>query len=214
MTDIGRAFARDPGNHFQVAGIDGRRKDMETNVPTRCFWVNLKNPVYIQYHDKEWSVPCHDDRALYELLLLECFQAGLSWECVLNKRENFRRAYDGFDIDKVTAYGEEKMAELLADPGIIRNRRKVRASVRNSVVFKAIQTEFGSFDTYIWGFTDGKTIREDCALRASSPLSDAISKDLKKRGMTFVGSTIIYSYLQAIGVLAAHTADCFCYRED
>ena len=181
-------------------------------LPKRCPWVNLKNPVYVRYHDEEWSVPCHDDHALYELLILESFQAGLSWECVLNKRENFRRAYGGFDVDKVAAYGEEEIAALLADPGLIRNRLKVRASVRNSVVFKAIRAEFGSFDRYLWGFTDGKPRREDCALRTSSPLSDAISKDLKKRGMTFVGTTIIYSYLQAVGVLAAHTADCFCCR--
>jgi len=171
--------------------------------------VNLDNPRYVRYHDEEWSVPCHDDRALYELLILECFQAGLSWECVLNKREQFRRAYDGFDLDKVCAYDEEKLAALLADPGIIRNRLKVRASVRNSRVFREISREFGSFDAYIWGFTGGQTIREDCTLRTSSPLSDAVSRDLKKRGMTFVGTTIVYSYLQAIGVLAAHTADCF-----
>ena len=187
---------------------------MEASMLKRCFWVNMKNPVYIKYHDEEWSVPCHDDHALYELLILECFQAGLSWECVLNKRENFRRAYDGFDVDQVIAYGEDKIAELLADPGIIRNRRKIDASIRNSVVFKEIQAEFGSFDRYIWGFvTDGRPVREDCALRTFSPLSDAVSKDLKRRGMTFVGTTIIYSYLQAIGVLAAHTEDCFRCRE-
>jgi len=181
----------------------------------RCFWVNLKNPVYIRYHDEEWSRPCHDDRALYELLILECFQAGLSWECVLNKREAFRRAYDGFDIGKVCAYGEEKIAELLTDPGIIRNRLKVRASIRNSQVFRTIQQEFGSFDRYLWGFTEGRSIREDCALRTSSPLSDAVSKDLKRRGMTFVGTTIVYSYLQAVGVLAAHAEGCFlCGRPD
>lgn len=178
----------------------------------RCPWVNLKNPIYIRYHDEEWSVPCHDDHALYELLILESFQAGLSWECVLNKRESFRRAYDGFDVDKVAAYGEEKIAALLADPGLIRNRLKVCASVRNSGVFQTIRAEFGSFDRYLWSFTDGKVIREDCTLRTSSPLSDAVSKDLKKRGMTFVGTTIIYSYLQAVGVLSAHTADCFCCR--
>ena len=177
----------------------------------RCPWVNLRNPLYVKYHDEEWSVPCHDDRALYELLILECFQAGLSWECVLNKRENFRRAYDGFDAARVAAYGEEKIRELLSDPGLIRNRRKVLASIRNSAVFLDIQAEFGSFDRYIWGFTgDGVPVREECTLRTSSPLSDAVSKDLKQRGMTFVGTTIIYSYLQAIGVLAAHTENCFC----
>lgn len=183
---------------------------MQTDAPVRCSWVNINNPVYVRYHDEEWSVPCHDDHALYELLILECFQAGLSWECVLNKRENFRRAYDGFDAAKVAAYGEEKIAALLADPGIIRNRRKVAASVRNSAAFVAIRAEFGSFERYIWGFTDGKTIREPFTLRTFSPLSDAVSKDLKQRGMTFVGTTIVYSYLQAIGVLSAHAEDCFC----
>ena len=179
----------------------------------RCPWVSLKNPIYVKYHDEEWSVPCHDDHALYELLILECFQAGLSWECVLNKRENFRRAYDGFDAGKVAAYGEEKISALLSDPGLIRNRRKVLASIRNSAVFLDIQAEYGSFDRYIWGFTDGGVpVREDCTLRTSSPLSDAVSKDLKRRGMSFVGTTIIYSYLQAIGVLAAHTEDCFCCK--
>lgn len=187
--------------------------DMETGALKRCPWVNLKNPIYIKYHDEEWSVPCHDDHALYELLLLECFQAGLSWECVLNKREGFRRAYDGFDVDRAAAYDEAKLARLLDDPGIIRNRLKLRASVRNSIVFRSIQAEFGSFDKYIWGFTEGRPVREDCTLRTSSPLSDTVSRDLKKRGMTFVGTTIIYSYLQAIGVLAAHTADCFRCKE-
>ncbi len=177
----------------------------------RCFWVNMKNPVYIKYHDEEWSRPCHEEQQLYELLLLECFQAGLSWECVLNKRENFRKAYDGFDIDQVIQYDDKKIEALLADSGIIRNRLKVKASVKNSMVFKQIQAEYGSFDHYIWGFTDGNSIEENCGLRTSSPLSDTISKDLKKRGMTFVGTTIIYSYLQAIGVLHAHTKECFCY---
>ncbi|MBQ9329452.1 MAG: DNA-3-methyladenine glycosylase I [Oscillibacter sp.] len=187
---------------------------MSTPELVRCSWVNLKNPRYVQYHDQEWSVPCHDDHALYELLILECFQAGLSWECVLNKREAFRRAYEGFDAARVAAYGEEKAAALLADPGIIRNRLKVRASIRNSQVFLDIQAEFGSFDRYIWSFTDGRVIREDWTLRTASPLSDAVSADLKKRGMTFVGSTIIYSYLQAIGVLAAHSPECFCCRRE
>ena len=178
----------------------------------RCFWVNMKNPVYVQYHDEEWGCPCHDDQQLYELLLLECFQAGLSWECVLNKRESFRNAFDGFNINKVIAYDSRKMEELLADPGIIRNKLKVKASVKNSIVFKQIQDEYGSFDRYIWDFTNGKIIDEDCTRRTSSPLSDLISKDLKKRGMTFVGTVVIYSYLQAIGILNAHTKDCFCFH--
>lgn len=183
-----------------------------TEISNRCAWVNMKNPLYIKYHDTEWGVPCHDDHALYELLILECFQAGLSWECVLNKRQGFRDAFDGFDIDKVISYDEKKQEELLADPSIIRNRLKVKASIVNSVVFKQIQQEFGSFDAYIWGFTDGKVIKEEYSLRTTSPLSDKISKDLKKRGMKFVGSTIIYSYLQAVGVIDGHGKECDCCR--
>ncbi|WP_298035192.1 DNA-3-methyladenine glycosylase I [uncultured Dysosmobacter sp.] len=179
----------------------------------RCQWVNLKNPIYIQYHDTEWGVPEHDDQKLYELLLLESFQAGLSWECVLNKRENFRAAYDDFDIEKVCNYDEAKCAELLNDPGIIRNRLKVKASVTNSRIFREIQRKFGSFDAYIWGFTDGKVVFEDYSIRTTSPLSDQISKDLKKRGMTFVGSTVIYSYLQAIGIINGHGKECDHYME-
>lgn len=178
----------------------------------RCVWAGTKNPAYIRYHDEEWGQPLHDDRALFELLILESFQAGLSWECVLNKRENFRRAYDGFDVEKVAAYDEEKIAALLADPGIIRNRLKVRASVRNSQIFIAIQKEYGSFDRYIWSFTGGETVVEDYRIRTTSPLSDVVSKDLKKRGMTFVGSTVIYSYLQAMGVIDGHGCECALCR--
>lgn len=177
----------------------------------RCSWVNLKNPLYIQYHDKEWGRPLHDDQRLYELLILESFQAGLSWECVLNKREAFRTAFDGFDIDKIIAYDEKKQQELMQNAGIIRNRLKIKAAIKNSLVFKEIQQEFGSFDRYIWSFTDGKLLREPFTERTTSPLSDTISKDLKKRGMTFVGSTIIYSYLQAIGILNGHAEDC-CWQ--
>ena len=176
----------------------------------RCGWVNMSNPKYIQYHDEEWGKPLHDDKHLYELLILESFQAGLSWECVLNKRENFRAAFDGFDVDKVMRYGEDKQQELMKDKGIIRNRLKIKAAVQNSRVFKSIQTEFGSFDNYIWSFTDNKVVTEEYTVRTTSPLSDAVSKDLKRRGMTFVGSTIIYSYLQAIGVINGHERDCWC----
>ncbi|MBQ8510755.1 MAG: DNA-3-methyladenine glycosylase I [Clostridia bacterium] len=177
---------------------------------TRCSWVNLNNETYVKYHDEEWGRPLHDDRKLYELLILECFQAGLSWECVLNKREHFRAAFDHFDIDKVASYGEEKQQELMNNPGIIRNRRKIRAAVSNSAVFKAIQQEYGSFDRYIWSFTDNRVVAEEFTERTTSPLSDAISNDLKKRGMTFVGSTIIYSFLQAMGVINGHARDCMC----
>ncbi len=166
-------------------------------IINRCRWVNMKNPLYIQYHDTEWGIPQHADQMLFELLILEGFQAGLSWECVLNKRVRFRQVYDNFDVEKVSRYDEKKMQELLADPGIIRNRLKVQASVRNARVFLQIQAEFGSFDAY--------------DLRTTSPLSDQISKDLKKRGMKFAGSTVIYSYLQAVGVINAHGVECDCH---
>ena len=165
----------------------------------------------MKYHDEEWGHPLRDDKALYELLILESFQAGLSWECVLNKREAFRAAFDGFDIEKVAAYGEEKEATLMQNAGIIRNRLKIRAAIKNSRIFKKIQEEFGSFSDYIWSFTKGETVVEEFTLRTASPLSDTISRDLKKRGMTFVGSTIIYSYLQAIGVIDGHEKDCFLH---
>ena len=183
------------------------------NIVNRCSWVNYKNPLYIQYHDTEWGIPQHADKRLFEMLMLECFQAGLSWECVLNKREGFRRAFDGFDAQKISRYDEEKCLQLLSDPSIIRNRLKIKACVANSRVFIQIQKEFGSFDRYIWGFTDEKVIFERCDIRTSSPLSDQISRDLKKRGMKFVGSTIIYAYLQAIGILNAHESACDCYEE-
>lgn len=144
---------------------------------------------------------------------MECFQAGLSWECVLNKRENFRAAFDGFDIDKVIAYDDTKKQALMNDSGIIRNRLKIKAAVNNSIVFKSIQKEFGSFASYIWSFTDHKVVTEEFTVRTTSPLSDAISKDLKKRGMTFVGSTIIYSFLQAMGVINGHSKECMCYHK-
>ena len=183
---------------------------MENN--RRCSWVNLKNQTYINYHDNEWGVPLYDDKKLYELLILESCQAGLSWECVLNKRDSFRRAFDGFDIDKVIAYGDSKKRELMNNPEIIRNRRKIDAAIKNSAVFKEIQAEFGSFSNYIRHFADEKIIYEEFTERTSSPLSDAISKDLKRRGMSFVGSTIIYSFLQSMGVINAHSKDCMCYK--
>ena len=163
--------------------MDNQKK----KVINRCSWVNLDNPLYVDYHDNEWGIPEHNDTKLFEMLILECFQAGLTWECVLNKRENFRKAFDNFDM------------------------QKIKATVTNSRIFMQIQKEFGSFDAYIWGFTNGKVINESCDIRSTSPLSDEISKDLKKRGMKFVGSTIIYAYLQAIGILNAHTPDCDCY---
>lgn len=179
---------------------------------TRCKWCNLKNPLYIQYHDNEWCQPNFDEHYLYEMLILESFQAGLSWECVLNKREAFRKAYDDFDIEKVCAYDEAKAEELLANPGIIRNKLKVKASIKNSKIFRDIVAEYGTFYEYLKTFTKGETIYESD--KTTNELSDAISKDLKKRGMTFVGSTIIYSYLQAIGVIYSHGKECFMYHQE
>ena len=189
--------------------VDFKRK---TFMCKRCSWANPKNSIYVNYHDEEWGVPLHSDQALFELLILEGFQAGLSWECVLNKREAFKEAFDGFDVDTVSKYDAERCAELLQNQGIIRNRLKISAAVKNAIVFTEIQKEFGAFDTYIWGFTKGATIYEEYTLRTTSPLSDEISKDLKKRGMSFVGSTIIYSYLQAIGIIYAHGKECFLYK--
>lgn len=174
----------------------------------RCHWANPKNDKYILYHDKEWGVPVHDDQKLFEMLILESFQAGLSWECILNKREAFHQAFDGFDLEKVCAYTEEKMEELRQNPGIIRNRLKIRAAVNNARIFREIQKEYGSFSAYLWHWTEDKVIYERDADR--SPLSDAISKDLQKRGMKFVGTVIIYSYLQAVGVIFSHEKGCFC----
>lgn len=173
----------------------------------RCCWANPKNPLYIQYHDEEWGVPVHDDHKLFEMLILESFQAGLSWECVLNKREAFRRAYENFDLERVCAFGEEKMAKLQQDPGIIRNRLKIRTSVNNALIFREIQREWGSFEAYLWHWTDGRIVYETGKDR--SELSDRISKDLKKRGMKFVGTVIIYAYLQAVGVINSHEEGCF-----
>lgn len=175
----------------------------------RCGWCNPRNPLYVDYHDHEWGVPRHDDGALFELLVLESFQAGLSWETILNKRQAFRTAFDGFDPETVAAYGPEKTAALLENRSIVRNRRKIAAAVQNAAVFLAIQREWGSFSRYIWHFTGGRGVYETGAV--SSPLSDQVSADLKKRGMTFVGTTIVYSYLQAIGVINSHEPGCFLH---
>ena len=177
----------------------------------RCRWCNTKNELYIEYHDNEWCVENFSDQYLYEMLILESFQAGLSWECVLNKRESMRRSYDGFDIERVSSYGEDKINELVNDVGVIRNKRKIIASIKNSRIFKEICEEYGSFYNYLKGFTKGETLYETDKTR--NTLSDEISKDLQKRGMTFVGSVIIYSYLQAIGVIYSHDRDCYLYKE-
>ncbi len=181
-----------------------------TDDRVRCRWCNTKNPLYVQYHDTEWGVAVHNDRKLFELLLLESFQAGLSWECVLNKREAFRQAFDDFDYTKIACYDETKLAALCQNKGIIRNRRKIAAAVGNAQIFLQIQADYTSFDRYIWHFTDGQTLYEYD--RTSSPLSGTISKDLQQRGMYFVGTTIIYSYLQAIGIISSHEPTCFLHR--
>ena len=176
----------------------------------RCHWVNLKNPLYIKYHDEEWCNPSYDDNYLFEMLILEMFQAGLSWECILNKREAFRKAYDNFNVLKVASYNEDKIMELMNNKNIIRNYRKIKSSILNTQIFIDIQKEWGSFSNYIWHFTEGKVIiSQSDEVISSSPLSDTISNDLKIRGMKFVGSTIIYSYLQAIGVVNDHEKNCF-----
>ena len=177
----------------------------------RCTWCNAKNPLYIRYHDEEWGILRTDDPYLYEMLILESFQAGLSWECVLNKRDAFRAAFDSFDPVTVADYGEEKIAELLANPAIIRNKLKIRASIENSKIFLAVTEEFGSLYAYLKRFS-GEIIRFEQG-KTTSALSDAISSDLKKRGMKYVGSTIIYSYLQAIGLISSHDPQCFLYQE-
>lgn len=186
-------------------------------MPIRCAWVPDIYPLYIQYHDEEWGVPVHEDRLLFEFLLLEGAQAGLSWSTILNKRENYRRAFDGFDAEQVAFYDDRKIAQLLADPGIVRNRLKINAAVTNARAFLAVQGEFGSFDAYIWQFVGGKprqnawrTLQE---LPARTAESDALSKDLIRRGFKFVGSTICYAHMQATGMVNDHTIDCFRYQE-
>jgi len=177
----------------------------------RCKWCNLKNPKYIEYHDNEWCNINFDDKYLYEMLILESFQAGLSWECVLNKREAFKKAYDSFDIDKVCLYDDKKINELLNNKDIIRNKLKINASIANSKIFKSIINEYGSFYNYLKNFGADEIIYE--IDKTTNSLSDSISKDLQKRGMKFVGSTIIYSYLQAIGIIYSHDKECFLYKK-
>lgn len=176
----------------------------------RCFWANPQNKRYVRYHDEEWGRPTHDDQALFELLTLECFQAGLSWECVLNKRDGFRRAFADFDLDRVCDFTEVEIDRLMKDPEIIRHRRKIEAAVNNARVFREIAREYGNFAEYLWQWTDGKIIYDPVS--ATSPLSDDVSKDLKKRGMKFVGSTTIQSYLQSVGIINAHQPGCFLFE--
>ena len=175
----------------------------------RCKWVNLNNPLYVKYHDEEWGRASHDDKHLLEMLILESFQAGLSWECILNKRKDFRIAYDNFDINKIVNYDSNKIQELLNNKKIVRNKLKITASINNAKIFKRIQDDYGSFSNYIWSFTNNKVIIwKDNKIITKNDLSDKISKDLQERGMKFVGSTIIYSYIQAIGIINDHEKDC------
>ncbi|AON53676.1 DNA-3-methyladenine glycosylase I [Herbaspirillum seropedicae] len=186
-----------------------------TQTLTRCGWANLANPRYIDYHDHEWGVPCHDETRLFEMLNLEGAQAGLSWETVLNKRESYRAAFDGWDAEKIARYDERKVAQLLADPGIVRNRLKVAATIGNARAYLKLREEIGGLDAYLWAHVDGQPIVNRWAslaeCPAKTPLSDAISKDLARRGFKFVGSTIIYAYLQGVGVINDHVQDCHCH---
>ena len=181
----------------------------------RCTWPG--NELAIRYHDEEWGVPLHDDRRLFEFLVLEGAQAGLSWDTILRKRENYRDAFDGFDVNKVARYTDRKIEKLLQNEGIIRNRLKVASAISNAKAFLKVQKEFGSFDKYIWSFVGGKPIvnkwKDSSQIPATSAESDAISKDLKKRGFNFVGSTIMYAHMQATGMVNDHLMSCFRYRE-
>lgn len=189
---------------------------MKNDPRTRCPWAN-SDPLYIAYHDREWGVPEHDDQKLFEKLILEGFQAGLSWLTVLRKRENFRRAFDGFHPQKMAAYDDARIQRLLADPGIIRNRLKIRAAVQNARAFLAVQEASGSFDVFIWQFVDGRPIKNAWKrveeIPAESPESRAMSKALKQRGFRFVGPTICYAYMQSMGLVNDHLVDCFRYDD-
>jgi DNA-3-methyladenine glycosylase I len=188
----------------------------EEEMKTRCAWAS-SDPLLIQYHDEEWGVPVHDDRTLFEFLVLEGAQAGLSWLTVLRKRENYRQAFDDFEVEKIANYGEEKIAALLENPGIIRNRLKVRSAVTNARAFLKVQEEFGSFDKYIWQFVDGEPIhnawQELAQLPAKTEIAEVMSKDLIQRGFKFVGPTICYAHMQATGMVNDHLVHCFRYPQ-
>jgi len=189
----------------------------EAALDKRCSWVNVDDPLLLEYHDREWGVPVHSDRKHFEILVLSGAQAGLNWSLVLKKREGYRRAFDGFDPERVARYSEKQTRSLLADPQIIRNRMKIEAAVRNASTFLKVQEEFGGFDSYCWRFVGGKpkhgrwkTTRQ---IPATSPESEALSKDLKQRGFTFVGPTVAYAYMQSAGLLNDHLISCFRYQE-
>ncbi|MEW5744948.1 MAG: DNA-3-methyladenine glycosylase I [Nitrospirota bacterium] len=192
----------------------------EKDALVRCLWTGnwaLSDPLLVAYHDTEWGVPVHDDRRLFEFLVLEGMQAGLSWLTVLRKRDHFRKAFAGFDPERVARFGGAKVQALLADKGIIRNRLKIEAAVRNARAFIEVRNEFGTFDAYLWRFTGGRPVRNAWRrieeLPSSTPVSDAMSKDLKKRGFSFVGTTICYAFMQAVGMVNDHTVDCFRWQE-
>jgi DNA-3-methyladenine glycosylase I len=186
---------------------------MPGNQPVRCSWAT--GELMIRYHDEEWGVPAHDDRTLFEFLILEGAQAGLSWSTILNKRDNYRRAFEGFDPKRVARFDRRKIGRLLRDPGIVRNKLKIASAIANANAFLRVQDEFGSFDRYIWQFVGGKprlnSPRSLKQVPARTPESDAMSKDLKRRGFNFVGSTICYAFMQAVGLVNDHTVDCFRY---
>ena len=186
------------------------------NTKKRCNWPK-DDSLYMEYHDKEWGVPVYEDAKIFEFLLLETFQAGLSWITILRKRENFRTAFDNFNYQKIANYSDEKQAELKLDTGIIRNTLKIKAAKTNAIAFMEVQKEFGTFSKYLWDFVDGKAIQNNFTsmseMPANTPLSDKISKDLKSRGFKFVGSTIVYAHMQAMGMVNDHTVDCFRHKE-
>ncbi len=190
---------------------------MKENIDMiRCDW-STSDPLMVQYHDQEWGVPVYDDQKLFEFLILETFQAGLSWKTILHKRDNFRNAFDGFDYRMIAKYDDQKFELLMQDAGIIRNRLKIRAAISNAQAFIRIQEEFGSFSEYIWAFTGGKPIHNAWAelkdIPATTKLSDKLSKDLKKHGFKFVGSTVVYAHMQATGMVNDHTVNCFRYKQ-
>jgi DNA-3-methyladenine glycosylase I len=186
-------------------------------TPVRCFWANPANPRYLAYHDEEWGVPCHDETTLFEMLNLEGAQAGLSWETILNKRDGYRAAFDGWDVEKIARYDDAKVAELLGNAGIVRNRLKVAATITNAQAYLRLRDEAGGLDSFLWSYVDGAPIQNTWNSRSEVPaktaLSDRISKDLAKRGFKFVGSTIIYAYMQATGMVNDHCIDCFRHRQ-
>lgn len=188
---------------------------MKTDL-SRCSWADPANPRYLVYHDEEWGVPCHDETRLFEMLNLEGAQAGLSWSTILNKRETYRLAFDQWDAEKIARYDETKVAELLANPGIVRNRLKVAATINNAQVYLKLREEVGGLDAFLWAYVDGTPIlnnrKSNAETPAKTPLSDRLSRDLARRGFKFVGSTIVYAYMQAIGMVNDHARNCFCHQ--